>query len=402
MIDAPQSSAPAIAVSSILLAMALFIGACDGAPETVPDRQVARPSKDGASIVPATEVARGSAADTARRESIVPHVAIESPEFPEIHYSRLAISSRSVLDSVRKTFANTKETVAAYRALITLNRKQLGYFRVGDTIVVPDSIVEDLRAYSVFPRQYPGADTLRKLIVVSNVMQSYACYEYGQLVRFAAANTGTESKPTFPGRYALNWKARMRISSLNENWKLPFTWNFHKYAGNAFHQFEMPGRPVSHSCVRQFKEDAEWLFNWGEGGVLDAEGHPMPMTGTPVIIVGMFDYARKRGGPWLELASNRDGLIDLPESPMGVEEALIPISQIPSKVRGGLPNRLRYKFAEDTLRARGIIRPEAHLAASVDYNLRRAKRAAAAAARRAQSRPEPGPAPDVETTTSPE
>lgn len=30
---------------------------------------------------------------------------------------------------------------------------------------------------------------------------------------------------------------------------LPFTVNFHQYAGNAFHQFEMPGRPVSHSAV---------------------------------------------------------------------------------------------------------------------------------------------------------
>ena len=50
------------------------------------------------------------------------------------------------------------------------------------------------------------------------------------------------------------------------------------------------------------------------------------------------------------------GLLQLPTDPMAVEEALIPISQVPAGVRGALPDRDRYKFAEDTLRARGVIR----------------------------------------------
>jgi hypothetical protein len=100
------------------------------------------------------------------------------------------------------------------------------------------------------------------------------------------------------------------------------------------------------------------------------------MTGTPVIILGMFDYARRYGGPWREITSNTQ-TITLPDDPMAVEEALIPISQIPKDARGSLPNYKRYLTAEDTLRARGIIREGVTLSESINYNkLRRQKRAA--------------------------
>jgi L,D-transpeptidase catalytic domain len=337
-------------------------------------------------------------ADTARRGDSAMAVRPGAPaevSFPEIRYTRLPISSRAVLDSIRKKYAKTKESSDAFRAITTLNRKEFGYIRMGDTIITPDTVIGDLRAYSVFPARYPAADTIKKLIVLSNKYQSYACYEYGRLVRFAACNTGTERKATFPGRYALNWRERLRISSLNDNWKLPYTFNFHLYAGNAFHQFAMPGRPVSHSCVRQFMTDAEWLFNWGEGGVRDSAGIMVPLSGTPVIIIDVFDFSRPKGGPWLELASNRENVIALPDNPMGMEEAWIPMSQVPASARG-MADRQRYLVAEDTLRARGHIRPDVKLSASINYNaLRKAKerRSASNAARKAKSQESAPPAP---------
>lgn len=305
-------------------------------------------------------------------------VGQEEPEdlYPLIRYRRTTIATSGELDTLRRAYANRDSTKAAYRALTTINRKDLRYFRTGDTVLFPDAIVEDLRAYSVFPHRYPAAADIPKIILVSNKMQCYACYEHGRLVHFAAANTGEERKPTFPGRYALNWKSRLRKSSLNDDWELPFTWNFHRYAGSAFHQFDMPGRPVSHSCVRQFRDDAEWLFRWGDGAKYDSSKHAIPFSGTPVLIIDVFDFSRKKGGPWWELTSNKDGVIDLPEDPLAMEEALIPLSQIPQIVRGGLPNRQRYVTAEDTLRARGLIRPGVRLLASIDYNKRRAERAA--------------------------
>jgi hypothetical protein len=360
----------------LLFSAAILFSACEGQgrAESVAKGDSAAPGAgsgveepmiqpDSAAIAATPQPKSGVDADSARKAL----AAMKRDVVPLIHYTSFHIANRSDMDSIRKRFGRRDDNMAAHRALITLNRKEFGYIRVGDTIVVPDSVSSDLRDYSVFPQRYHGADTIRKLVMVSNAMQAYACYEYGYLVRFAACNTGTESKATFPGRYAMNWKERLRTSSLNENWKLPYNWNFHLYAGNAFHQFTMPGRPVSHSCVRQFMTDAEWLFNWGEGGIRDANNIMIPLTGTPVIIIDVFDFNRKKGGPWLELTSNQDGILKLPDAPMGVEEALIPISQVPSAVRGGLKDRARYEGAEKILRERGLIRPEARLSPSIDY-----------------------------------
>lgn len=289
-------------------------------------------------------------------------------QFPKITYHKLHISNRHMLDSIRKNFGKTKKTWTKYRVLTLLNRKDIQFVRIGDDLVLPDTIIGDLRAYSVFPLWYEGGERTDKIVFISNKWQCYACYRNGVLVRFAAANTGEEGKPTLPGRYAVNWKQRKRISSLDSTWILPFTVNFHQFAGNAFHQFEMPGRPVSHSCVRQFLPDAEWLYHWVRSARLDSNKRPTPFTGTPVIIVDVFDFSKKRGGPWQELTSNKDVSISLPNNPMEIEEALIPISQIPKDVRGALPDISRYISAEKILRERGVIRNSARLKVSVDFN----------------------------------
>lgn len=298
---------------------------------------------------------------------------------PEVHFRRIVLSSKHVLDSIRRVYGNKPSTKLGYRSFTTINRKDIQYFRLGDTAILPSVIHEDLRVYSVFPHYYPAADTIKKLILISNAFQAYACYDNGKLTRFAACNTGREAKPTFPGRYALNWRDKIRRSSLDSNWILPFTWNFHLFAGSAFHQFDMPGRPVSHSCVRQFIDDAEWLYSWGIGAKIDsATKKYIPMTGTPVIILDVFDYRRKKGGPWWDLTSNKDTILALPKAPMLVEEAFIPISQIPPEVRWQLPQKERYIVAEDTLRKRGWIRAEAKLEESINYNKLRRDKAKAA------------------------
>ncbi len=314
---------------------------------------------------------------------------------PRVRYDRFVIHNRSALDSIRRNYGKTKATWNNYRVLTLLNRKDIQFFNVGDTIIVPDTIVKDLRTYSVFPLDYPGARNIPKLLIISNEWQCYACYEYGFLVRFAAANTGEERKPTFPGRYAVNWKQRLRLSSLDSTWVLPFTVNIHQYAGSAMHQFEMPGRPVSHSCVRQFLEDAEWVYNWVHVAKLDSNRRPIPFTGTPVIIHGLFDFSRKRGGPWLDLANNDPQIRDLPDDPMQVEQALIPLSQIPKVVRGALQDHARYAKAEEVLRERGWIRDGVRLRESIDYNklrrdrkLEQDKKRRADSLRKAQSAPE--------------
>ncbi|MCX7937744.1 MAG: hypothetical protein N2971_08610, partial [Chlorobi bacterium] len=78
--------------------------------------------------------------------------------------------------------------------------------------------------------------------------------------------------------------------------------------------------------------------------------------------------------PWLDLTSNQPAIEDLPPDPFAVEEPWIPISQIPHKIRRGLPNKRRYLVAQDTLLARGIIDSTFRFQESIDYNERRRQR----------------------------
>lgn len=295
---------------------------------------------------------------------------VELDTFPTINYTTLVIEDSTQFADIKNKYRYSDSNMWANKIFITLNRKEMRFLRIGDTIVVPDIIVPDLRAYSIYPPYYCDAKDVPKLIVVSNKYQCYAAYENGVLVRFAAANTGKERTPTYPGRYALVWRDRLRKSSLDSNWVLPYTWNFHRYAGNAFHQFDMPGRPVSHSCIRQFLSDAKWLYEWGKGVSVDSNKKQIWLSGTPVVIQEMFDYKRKTG-PWVDLANNKDGRIKLFGDPMQVEEAYIPIKQIPEEIQSWIPNRQRYLVAEDTLRARGIIPDYVTLIESVNFNKRR-------------------------------
>lgn len=354
----------------ILVALALFITAMAPSCTMRSEEEVAREAE---ALMEQQRVADSITTATERKARLRDSL---SKLFPKITYSRLHVRNSAVLDSVRRNFGRSDSTWKNYRVLTLLNRKDIQFVRIGDSLVVPDTIIEDLRAYSLFPMYYEAADTIGKLVLISNTWQAYGCYQNGVLVRFAAVNSGEERKPTLPGRYAVNWKQRKRISSLDSTWILPFTVNFHQYAGSAFHQFEMPGRPVSHSCVRQFMADAEWLYKWVRQARLDSvRRRPIPFTGTPVIILDIFDFTRRRGGPWLELTSNDEIVIPLPPDPMKVEEALIPLSQIPKDVRGALPDHTRYAKAEEVLRERGVIREGVNLRESIDFNkLRREKK----------------------------
>jgi len=298
-------------------------------------------------------------------------------KYPLIEYEHIVIRDNKHLAEIREQFKMDEKNPSINKAFLTLNRKERRFVKVGDTVVVPKEYFDNMCAYSIFPQYYHGARDIPKLILVSNRWQCYAAYENGVQVRFAAANTGKEKTPTFPGRYALVWKQEVRKSSLDSTWIMPFTWNFHRFSGSAFHKFDMPGYAASHSCVRQFLDDAEWLYKWGQRGKLDSNNIYIHLTGTPVLILDVFDFTRPKTGPWFALKSNKDFLIDVPENPMEFEEAYIPIQQIPKTSRGILPDRKRYVVAEDTLRARGHIREGVVLTESIDFNeLRRKKKAA--------------------------
>lgn len=338
----------------VLLGSLSFVIACDNS-ET---RQV----KDF--DINSTDVTK----DTLESKDVAP--VIQDP-YPTINYKLDTIKNTQHLKNVMALYGHFSNNKIANKIFITLNRKESRFIRVGSAIVIPDTIVEDIRAYSVFPYYYHGARDIPKLIMVSNVYQSYACYENGYLVRFAATNTGKERTPSFPGRYAVTWKKKEHRSSIDSNWVMPYTINFHPQAGSAFHKFVMPGYPASHSCLRQFLDDAEWLYHWVNLIKFDENKKPIRMSGTPVIIIDYYDFNEGQGGKWKYLTSNKQQIDYLPQDPMSVEEAIIPISQIPVDARGSLVDYNKFRFGEDTLRARGVIRPGVRLIETRNFNRER-------------------------------
>ncbi|ROL57318.1 hypothetical protein D9V84_04820 [Bacteroidetes/Chlorobi group bacterium Naka2016] len=287
----------------------------------------------------------------------------EISNFTKINYRTISFKSSKDLNLFIQE-CSPKRNYVKYRVITTLNRKELRFFRIKQPIIIPDTFVEDLRFYSVFPQKYESANNIPKLIVVSNLYQAYACYEYGKIVRFSAVNSGKRSTPTYPGRYYIQWKERLRRSSFNENWIMPFTLNFHRLTGMAFHQFEMPGYPASHMCIRQFREDAEWLYNWAELPKKDSTGKLIPMSGTPVIIIDFFNFGEGKK-KWLELSSNQP-VVSLPKNPLEFELPYIPIVHIPPELRTMIPKneRKRYEYALDTLISRGILPRDVRLTPS--------------------------------------
>lgn len=284
---------------------------------------------------------------------------------PEIKYFVKTFKSikekNRFLDSVSK-LSSISKTI-----LMTLNRKQWNHLLNSKEIIVPDKFTENRLDYSIFPHYYEGAKNLPKLIMVSAHYQALGCYEYGKLVKFAPVNSGKEKTQTYPGRYALTFRQRTRHSSIDSTWIMHYYFNFHPEAGMALHQYNLPGYPASHSCLRMLESDAAWIYDWGEGYKRDSAGKPIRMSGTPLVIIDHYPFGSPKH-PWMEIQSNKSVKLNLPADPMQVDEPLIPIVQIPEGSRSVLVNKQRYIIAEDSLRKLGIIRPGVQITPSVNFN----------------------------------
>lgn len=209
-----------------------------------------------------------------------------------------------------------------------LNRKLIGTAQLGDTLVVPTRFDVDFRAYSPFPRYYPGARDFPKLFIIHKTVQAFAAYEYGKLIRWGIVNTGAPESPTPKGRYNFNWKTEYRVSTLSpadEPWEMWWVFNFHQARGIHIHQFAMPtGGPQSHGCVRLLEPDAMFIYDWADTWKTpsgDGEGSIMASRviepGTTVLVVGDDPVDEARPFSFRERYPVLN-LVDLPESPYDV------------------------------------------------------------------------------------
>jgi hypothetical protein len=204
---------------------------------------------------------------------------------------------------------------AAQIALIEkLNRADRLHLNRLKALIVPDRWDLDELAYSPLPRWYGAGVDARKCLVVYLPGQVFGAYEDGRLVRWGPVSSGRRQRPTPSGLFHLNWKSAGRHSTVDPQWYMRWYFNIGNREGMALHAYSMPGYPASHACIRLLERDAMWLYGWGEVWHLTPDGVRVTEPGTPVFIVGEYEFGA--APPWRSVAwwSKAVGLPSLPDS----------------------------------------------------------------------------------------
>jgi hypothetical protein len=171
-----------------------------------------------------------------------------------------------------------------------LNRADSRHLARLDAVVLPDRWDLDELLHSPIPLSYGWATAHSKAVVVHQPAQVFGAYEHGRLVRWGPVSTGRRTLPTPSGLFHLNWRSPGRHSTVDPDWFMRWYFNFHNRAGLSLHEYDLPGRPDSHKCVRLLPRDARWLFDWGEEWQLSADQREVLEPGTPLLIVGDYDF----------------------------------------------------------------------------------------------------------------
>lgn len=182
---------------------------------------------------------------------------------------------------------------AERQVIYKLNRIDEAHVRRRN-LVVPDSIGAELD-YAPLPAVVPALAEIPQFIAVSQRVQAFGAYEYGRLVRWGPISSGKAATPTDSGLFFTNWKSRTTISTDDPSWILDWYVNFIALKGVAFHQYELPGRPASHGCVRLLEVDAKWVYDWARQWT-PGRGSNVKTYGTPVLVFGDYEYGRS--APW--------------------------------------------------------------------------------------------------------
>ena len=218
---------------------------------------------------------------------------------------------RKAPKDVSYTLENTKEWLktnkdsASLEIALAVNRTDKAFFAKMDSVIIPTDMSGDIAFYLPFPVEVPYLADVDKILFFSYLTQTFAAYENGILIYTGPTNMGKKKNPTPTGLFFCNWKAEETISTVDDEWKLLWNFNIANKGGIGFHQYDMPGFPASHSCLRLQEKDAKYLYEWADQWIL-VDDENVKFKGTPVVVFGSYPFGQPK--PWLQLVKNPKAL----------------------------------------------------------------------------------------------
>jgi hypothetical protein len=239
------------------------------------------------------------------------------------------VISYSLVNS--KIWLKQNETDSSKIEIVTaINRTDKSNLSKLDSIVIASDFDGDVVYYLPFPLKVDYLKDVSKVLLFSYPTQTFGAYENGVLTYSGPTNMGRKKDKTPLGLFFTNWKAKKTISTFDDEWELKWNFNIENKLGVGFHEYSLPGLPVSHSCLRLLEKDAKFLYEWADEWILD-DKEELKVKGTPVIVFGNYAYDEPK--PWLQLVKNPKALdISISEMEKEVRPFLIPL-KVQEKIR---------------------------------------------------------------------
>lgn len=218
----------------------------------------------------------------------------------KIKYSAFIFPNKKK-DSAMKAFKE-KYSADERHKILALNRLDEKNSWRADTLIIPSDLQQDFLKFSPFAVELPILKEVKKLVYFSYPIQAFAVYENGKLQRWGPTSMGKKAAKTATGLQFTNWKSKIATSTVDSDWKLPYNVNIANRLGIGWHEYDLPGFPASHSCLRLLKDDAKWLYGFADQWILSADGNTLKAHGIPVIVNGDYPWGERK--PWRNLLDN--------------------------------------------------------------------------------------------------